>query len=116
MFSLDITIPDSFRTTAQRMTRERRQWMKKEGKDINAYAKSISPVDANTFKRSWRYRTTVNGYTQTNEAARRGRVYSGFVHPAGDEETIEAKVIAEINSRVPRYKQDLQNIITRAVG
>ena len=115
MFSLDITIPDHFRETAQRMTRERREYWKREGKEINTFAKSISPVDKGLFKRSWRYRTTAIGYTQTNEAAHRGRTYSGYVHPAGDDETIEAKVVAEIERRVPRYKEDLQNI-TRAVG
>lgn len=108
-------IPD-YVARYQRAQRNREKILKAEAEDLQQWAVARSPEQTGNFKESWEPAITKHSFTLINTASRKGKSYGRFVRRAGEDETVQREVSAELRRRTPRIAQRLQKNLIDTLG
>ena len=107
--SVTITGLDKLRAQIETMqgevTRPRRQ---QEGREMVAFAKSISPTEKGLFRKEWRYRTSKKTLLEVYNTV----AYAPHVKRPGSDVTVHEEVVAEAQRRAPQLSEDLKQLVT----
>jgi hypothetical protein len=94
-----------------RLVDEQARILSEEGEEIVDIARSLSPVDTDLFRSSWRYDIESGSLLViSNGAARNGRRYDLYVHRSGDPVRVMDEVGDLIRARSPDLAARLADV------